>query len=54
MDSNGELARMQRIIDRQLDEIKRMQSRPAWLPVIGVLAVFVAGGGLVGLVRQPT
>ncbi|SAL86768.1 hypothetical protein AWB67_07275 [Caballeronia terrestris] len=42
MDSDAErLARMQRVIDRHLEEIERLQNRPTWLSAIGVIAIIV-------------
>lgn len=53
MDSDAErLARVQRVIDSHLEEIERLQNRPAWLSAIGVIAIIVVGGGLVELVRH--
>jgi hypothetical protein len=53
MDNNAErLAQLQRIIICQTAEIKRLQRRRVWVPVVGTLAIFVATGGLFELVRQ--
>jgi hypothetical protein len=53
MNNNAErLAQLQRIIICQTAEIKRLHRRRVWAPVVGTLAIFVATGGLVELVRQ--
>jgi hypothetical protein len=51
MDTDAErLARMQRVIDHQLDEMERLHSRPTWLPAIGLIAIIIAGGGLLAII----
>lgn len=48
----GRLARVQRVIDRHLEEIERLQNKPTSLSAIGVISIIVVGGGLVELVRH--
>jgi hypothetical protein len=53
MDSNAErLARMQHTIARQIEEVERLQNRPAWLPIVGTFATFGAAAILVVLANH--